>query len=278
MKIAYGTYATPMMSHEDSIRMMAEIGYEGVEIAISPKHIMPDSFDLSQRKIMKGVLNELGFEVPGFLMLGSVLTDDKNVHLKRLDLTKQVIEIANDLGIERKIIISTGSGGNSSMWEAKRDNLARLIDDYAKVADRYDAIIAVEPHVNAMVDRSERAIWLMKILDNPFVKLHFDIVHLFLAKEKITEAVNALLPYTAHTHVTDAIIKENGFELVPLGKGELDCNEYIKAMKEAGWADYITVEVSAMVWTKEGYDPLEVAEISYETVNKAFELAGVKKG
>lgn len=277
MKIAYGTYATPMMPIDDSLRMMANLGYEGVEIAISPKHIVPDSFDLAKRKSMKSVLDELNFEVPGFLMLGSALTDDKQTHQKRLDLTKQVIELANDLGIRRKIVISTGSGGNSGMWEARRDDLARFLDDYAKIADRHDAIIALEPHVNAMVDRSERAIWLMKTLDNPYIKLHFDIVHMFLAKEPIRETVLALVPYTAHTHVTDAKIKENGFELVPLGEGELDCNEYIKAMKESGWTDYITVEVSAMVWSKEGYDPLAVASISYKTLDKAFDLAGVTR-
>ena len=70
---------------------------------------------------------------------------------------------------------------------------------------------------------------------------------------------------------------ENGFELVPLGQGELDCNEYIKAMKDAGWTDYITVEVSVMVWSNEGYDPLSVASISYDTVNKAFKSAGVPR-
>jgi len=277
MKIAYGTYATPMMSIEDSLMMMADLGYEGVEIAISPKHIMPENFDLSQRNSMKAVLDEFGFEVPGFLMLGHALSPDQQAHQKRLDLTKQVIELANNLGIERTPVISTGSGSSSAMWEEKKDDLVRALDDYAKVAAEYDAIIAVEAHVNALVDRTERAIWLMKTLDNPYVKLHFDIVHMFLAGEPITETVHALVPYTAHTHVTDAIVKENGFELVPLGKGDLDCNEYIKAMKYAGWTDYITIEVSAMVWSKEGYDPLEVASISYETVDKAFKLAGVRR-
>jgi hydroxypyruvate isomerase len=277
MKIAYGTYATPMMPLEDSLRMMANLGYEGVEIAISPKHIMPESFDSSQRQSLKSVLDELGFEVPGFLMLGSALSGDEQSHQMRLDLTKQVIKLANDLGIKRTPVISTGSGGNTAIWETKRDDLVRSLEDYGKVASEYGAIIAVEPHVNAMVDRTERAVWLMKTLDNPAIKLHFDIVHTYLAKDPIKKAVHALVPYTAHTHVTDVKIKENGFELVPLGQGELDCNEYIKAMKDADWTDYITVEVSAMVWSKEGYDPLSVASISYDTVNKAFKSAGVPR-
>jgi len=277
MKIAYGTYATPMMTTKDSLHMMASMGYEGVEIAISPKHIMPENFDRLQRQILSNVLDESGLEVPGFLMLGSALPNDKQSHNKRLDLTKWVIELARDIGVKRTPVISTGSGGSSANWDEKKDDLARSLDDYAKVASDEGAIIAVEPHFNAMVDRSERAIWLMKTLDNPYIRLHFDIVHIFLAKEPITEAVHKLVPYTAHTHVTDAKILENGFELVLLGQGQLDCVEYIKAMKDAEWTDFITVEVSAMVWSKEGYDPISAASLSYDVISKAFDTAGVSR-
>ena len=275
MKIAYGTYATPMMELKDSLKMMADIGYKGVEIAISQRHIMPETFDRSQRKSLRNILGDLGFDVPGFLMLGPALQDDSYLHRKRLDQTKRVIELARDIDIQRTPIISTGSGGNSDNWEDRKSDLARSLEDYAKVAEQEDAIIAVEPHFHALVDRSERAIWLMETLDNPFVKLHFDIVHNFLMKEPIAETVRKLIPYTVHTHVTDAKLLDDGFELVPLGQGELDCVEYVKAMKEAGWDDFITIEVSAMVWTKEGYDPISVASLSYETLVKAFESAGV---
>ena len=60
--------------------------------------------------------------------------------------------------------------------------------------------------------------------------------------------------------------------------GELDCVEYVRAMKDAGWDDFITIEVSAMVWSKEGYDPVAAAELSYETISNAFEAACVTRG
>jgi sugar phosphate isomerase/epimerase len=271
MKIAYGTYATPMLPLEESLIMMANMGYEGVELAIGPKHIMPENLSSSQRQQLKKVLAELKLDVPGFLMLGSALSIDKDAHNKRLDLTQQVIQLAKDIGIKRTPVISTGSGGGSANWESQRDNLVCALEDYAKIASDEGAIIAVEAHVNAMLDRTERAIWLMKTIDNPVIRLHFDIVHFFLMKEPIRETVFALLPYTAHTHVTDARILEKGFELVLLGQGELDCVQYIKAMQDAGWTDFITIEVSAMVWSKEGYDPIKAASFSYDTLHRIME-------
>jgi hydroxypyruvate isomerase len=278
MKIAYGTYATSMMPLEEALRMIADIGYDGVELCISPKHnVMPEDLDSAQRQQLKEMLQGLNLGVPSLFMLGSVLTEDKEAHSKRLDLTRRVMELASDLDIGASPVISMGIGGRTAMWKTHRDLLVRLLEGYAKLASDEGFILAVEPHVNAMIDRTERALWLMETVDNPLIRLHFDIVHLYLAREPITETVHKLVPYTAHTHVTDARIFEDRFELVPLGQGELDCVEYVKAMHEAGWTDFITVEVSTMVWSKEDYDPFAVAASSYKTLDNAFREAEVPR-
>jgi len=111
------------------------------------------------------------------------------------------------------------------------------------------------------------------------VRLHFDIVHLFLAGEKIEDSVRALAPYTAHTHITDARRHADGSrELVLLGQGELDSVAYLRAMDAAGWTGFITLEVSMMVWGAEGYDPVAAAQYSYDTLSNAFAEAGVVRG
>jgi sugar phosphate isomerase/epimerase len=278
MKIAYGTYATPMMSLEDAIEMIKEIGYDGVEICIGPKHkSMPEDWNTEKRREIKDLLEELELGVPSLFMLGSVLTEDKEEHKQRLELTKRVIQLARDLDMVDHPVISVGIGGRSNMWETHRNMLLDLLESYEKLASREGFILALEAHARAMVDRSERAIWVMETVDSPLIRLHFDIVHFFLAGEKISESVHRLVPYTAHTHVTDAKIKDDGFELLPLGKGELDCVEYVRAMQEAGWEDFITVEVSTMVWSKEDYNPYHVASISYDTLDSAFNEVGIPR-
>ncbi len=278
MKIAYGTYAMPMLSLEEALPMIADIGYDGVELCISPKHnSMPEDLDSAKRQQLKAMLSDLNLGVPSLFMLGSVLTEDRGVHKNRLDLARQVMELARDLEIGESPVLSVGIGGKTAMWETHRDHLVHLLKDYEKLASDEGFILAVEAHCNAMVDRTERAIWLMEAVNSPFIRLHFDIVHFYLAKEPITETVHKLLPYTAHTHVTDARILEDKFELLPLGRGELDCVEYVKAMHEAGWTDFITVEVSAMVWSKEDYSPFAIAALSYSTLNSAFKEAGVPR-
>jgi len=278
VKIAYGTYAMPMLPIEEALSAVADIGYDGIEIAIGSKHnSMPKQLDSAKRQNIKKMLSELNLGVPALFILGGLFTNDSEVHKSNIRLTRQVAELAKDLDLGQNPVISMGIGGKSGSWEAQREKIVRLLEDYAKVAEDEGFILAVEPHVNAAVDRTDRAIWLMETVDNPLIRLHFDIVHFYLAGEAIEETVPKLVPYTAHTHVTDARIHEDGFELVLLGQGELDCTAYVESMHKAGWKDFITVEVSTMVWSKEDYEPIKAASFSYDTLTQAFEKAGVPR-
>jgi sugar phosphate isomerase/epimerase len=268
----------PTVPLEEALVTVAEIGYDGLELAIGPRHnSMPEQIDSSKRQQLKKMFAELTLGVPALFILGGVLTEDKETHKKNLQLTTQVIELARDLDIGTRPVISMGIGGRSPSWEAQREPLLRLLEDYAKVAADEGFIFAIEPHSGAMVDRTERAIWVMENLNNPYVRLHFDIVHFFMGGEDIEETVFKLVPYTAHTHVTDAKKTDKGFELVLMGQGDLDCLTYVKAMHQAGWTDFITLEVSVRVWGREDYDVNEAAKQSYAVLDEAFKKAMIPR-
>ena len=144
------------------------------------------------------------------------------------------------------------------------------------MADREDFVLAGEAHCGAAVYNSERITRLLDAVDHRRVRLHFDIVHLFLAGEPIGDAVRTLVPYTAHTHITDAVVSDDAsFRLVLLGDGDLDAVAYMRAMREAGWDDFITLEVSTMIWSQDDYDPEAAARKSYDALSAAFDGAGV---
>jgi sugar phosphate isomerase/epimerase len=91
--------------------------------------------------------------------------------------------------------------------------------------------------------------------------------------------VRKLVPITGHTHITDARRHDDGtFDLLLLGDGDLDSATYVRAMAEAGWDSYITLEVSARVWGRDDYDVQEAARRSYASLDGAFREAGVTRG
>ena len=281
MKIAYGTYAMPNIPLEEAVPMLAEMGYNGVEICIGSKHIgsLPDQIDQARRNRLKNLLIEHNMGVPALFIAGiHILAEDDPTHENYLAQAREAVRLAKDLVPEGRPVLSIGIGGKSESWEQVRHEIVRRFKDYAQLASDEGVILAGEAHCGAAVDRSERALWVFEEVDSPSVGLHFDIVHFYLANEEIEDSVKAMYPITVHTHITDARKHEDGtFDLLLLGQGDLDSVTYLKAMDEAGWTSYITLEVSARVWSKEDYDPVEAAVFSYKTLDNAFKAAGVER-
>ena len=280
MKIAYGTYAMPTVPLEEAIPFLARTGYDGVEIALGPRHVdsTPDLIDWSRRATLRGLLREHQMGVPALFMLGHILEEDEQAHRRNLEYTREVVQLARDLEIGDPPVIAVGIGGKSARWEEQRAEIVRLLQDYAQLAEEEGFILAGEAHCNAAVDRSERALWVIEAVDSPRVGLHFDIVHFYLSGERIEDSVQAMVPITAHTHITDARKHDDGtFDLLLLGQGDLDSVAYLKAMRGAGWTGFITLEVSGRVWGQEGYDPFAAAVYCYQTIDSAFKKAGVPR-
>lgn len=281
MKTAYGTYAMPTLPLEEAFAELARIGYDGVEICISERHAgaTPEQMDSGRRKELAAALAEKGLGVPALFVTGHLFHADPAGVAETLERLRICAQLARDLGVPGDPVLAMGFGARTADWDNIRAKMADQLAQYGALAEAEGFMLAGEAHCNAAVDRSERVVWLMEEVAHPRVRYHFDIVHLFLAGEDEREAVFAVLPYTAHTHITDARrLPEGKFELVLLGDGELDSVKYMTAMKDAGWDSFITLEVSTMVWGKEGYDPVAAAEKSYRNLTRAFEQAGVERG
>jgi sugar phosphate isomerase/epimerase len=200
-------------------------------------------------------------------------------HAANLSFASELNGLMRDFVPDREPVLAFGIGGRDYEWLKIRDSLAAAGREYGELAQREGFHVAIEAHSGAAVDRTSRALWLIEQIGNDRVKLHFDMVHFFLAGESVEEAVPALVPITGHTHVTDTRVHDDGSrDLLLLGQGELDTKGYVRAMHEAGWDDFITLEVSGMVWGKPGYDAVAAAEFAYATLDGAFREAGVPRG
>lgn len=281
MKIAYGTYAMPRTRLEEALPFLRSVGYDGVEICVSPRHpdALPPDFDPPRRERIRALLSEHRLEVPAMMVIGAHLwTPDEEQHRRNLELIRETAQLGRDFGVREPVVVSVGIGGKTDKWDAEKPRIFERLREYAAMAAKEGFIIAGEAHCGAAVDRTSRALEAIRAADSPNLQLHFDIVHFFLAGDGIEECVRQLVPITAHTHITDAQRHPDGsFDFHVLGDGELDATTYMRAMAAAGWDDHITLEVSARVWSRDGYDSEETARRSYRALAAAFEAAGVAR-
>ncbi len=135
----------------------------------------------------------------------------------------------------------------------------------------------MEPHVGGLVDTPERMIAILQKIDSPNLRVNFDISHFDVLGMTIEESVRALIPYTVHTHVKDQRGRYPNHEFLTPGEGSFDYVTYLCTMQKYGYAGFINAEVSVMRQRQPGYDPLAAATLSYVTLSKAFDEAGIER-
>jgi sugar phosphate isomerase/epimerase len=273
MKLAYGTYALPNMPLEEAIPMLGGMGYRGLEIALSAKHVgsLPEEMDAARRRRLRELLAANDMKLPAFMVTRGVYTEDPAQHQANLEHARVCAQLGRDLGIDGPPVLAQVAGGPKGEWDNIKGRMVELLLDYAKVAEEEDFIMAPEAHSRTAWYGTPSIKWLLDTVNHPRVGLHFDIVHTFLAGEAVADSVRELLPYTVHTHVTDARHLPDGSDTFALvGTGEMDIPAYVAAMDKYGWKDFITLEVSTLVWGVEGFDFTGAAQSCYEVMAKAF--------
>jgi len=174
-------------------------------------------------------------------------------------------------------VVNTTPGGGPSEWDKVKDLLVERTKEIVDYTSKLGVVLAMEPHVGASIDRPEKALWLLKKVDSPYLKLNFDISHFDVLGMTIEETVPVLAPHAAHTHVKDQSGRYPDHQFLIPGEGPFDFARYLRAMRRAGYNGFITAEVSVMVQRRPNYDPLAAADLTYRTLSKACREAGIAR-
>ncbi|HET6319883.1 MAG TPA: hypothetical protein VFG86_25775, partial [Chloroflexota bacterium] len=102
-----------------------------------------------------------------------------------------------------------------------------------------------------------------------------DNSHFEVMGRDLSDYVPLLAPLSVHTHVKDQRGVAPNYEFLVPGEGDFDYARYLTAMQAAGYAGFVTVEISKQVQNRPDYDPAEVAGRSFETLTAAAQTAGV---
>jgi len=270
LPLGFSLYGMKSLPLAGAISACAEIGYDGVELALmpgypaEPKLLSPDA-----RKELRKRLADAKLSLHGLMENLPALGTDK-AHRANLDRLKVAAELGHALSPDAPPPIETILGGKPAEWEKVKDNLAERLRSWADIGKAIKTVIAVKPHVGNALHSVAGATWLLKQVNSPWVRLAFDFSHLVLRGEKLADAVAALVPHAAFVHVKDAKGTPGKFEFLLPGEHGIDYAEYAKLLAAAKYAGPVVVEVSGMISNKPGYDPRAAAKKSYANLSRAF--------
>jgi inosose dehydratase len=188
-----------------------------------------------------------------------------------------VTELAHDLAPDRPPLVQTVLGGGR--WDEKKNLFRDRLAGWLTVAKESKVVLAIKPHRGGAMSRPEEAIWLIQQLKEPVcLRLVYDYSHYAFRDMPLEETVRTALPYTAHIAVKDAIQKGERVEfLLPGESGAFDYVRLLQLFHDGGYRGDICCEVSSMVSSKPGYDPMAAAKTCYKNMARAFEKARVPR-
>lgn len=226
----------------EGIKKAAELKLDGIQPYATSGDISPENLTKTGRKDFKEFVEGLGLRISALVGdFGHGFADPKTVS-ENVEKTRGVIDLAFALGVK---IVTTHIGvvpenENEVGWKM----MVQSLPEVGTYAFNRGIVLATETG-------PEPAALLKKLLDyvnNPGLKVNYDPANLVMvAGDNPVKSVYTLSGYIVHTHAKDGVkLPDEGgrkrWEEKPLGEGNVDFPEYLKAMKEIGYNGFFTIE------------------------------------
>jgi len=277
--LSIGTYSLKGMPIAEGIKLVSEIGYDGIEIATQPPYDgEPARLSAERRREIKNLLQHSGLRLTA-LMEHLVPADKADNHQAQLDRLRRVAELGIELSPDHRPLVQTVLGGGAK-WDDRKNLYCDRLADWQEIGKQTKTVIAIKPHRGGALSQPSEAIWLINELGNsPWLRMVYDYSHYAFRNLPLDETVKSSLPYTSHIAVKDAVQsgEKVSFDL-PGAAGTIDYARLLKHFYQGGYRGDVCVEVSAQVSSKPNYDPVVAAKTSYRNLSAAFESAGVPRG
>lgn len=217
-------------STESAIRDIAAAGYAGVEIFDGNLREYEDRPD-----DLVGALDEVG------VSLAAVYTGANFVYRDIVEDEFWRIEKAATLAATfgaTNLVVGGGAKRSAGTTDEDYQRLAEGLDRVADVAERHGLRASYHPHLTTIVEGPEQ---VDRILSLSRIAFCPDTGHLAAGGGDPVELIRRHADRVTHVHLKDFTPQPFGFH--PLGRGSVDIPGVLRALQDAGYDGWATVEL-----------------------------------
>ncbi|MBC8289406.1 MAG: sugar phosphate isomerase/epimerase [Planctomycetes bacterium] len=277
MTLGFSTYGMKTLTTERAIDLIADIGYDAVEITVWPGwDAEPSNVDAARRGRLQKQLADRKLKLTS-LMEHVYPAADTAQHKKDLERFQGVFQLARDLSGDEPPVVQTVLGGGR--FEDKKNMILERVGDWVELGKKHGIVTCIKPHRGGSVSQPSEGIWILKQLAQPkWARMVYDYSHYIFRDIPFVESIRQSLPYIGHVAIKDTIKKGNGTAFVLPGEaGTIDFVTLLKELAKGGYTGDISCEVSGMVSGKPGYDPENAVKTCYKNIAPMFKKAGLKR-
>ena len=254
-------YNTNGLAHHrplDALRLVAELGYEGLALTPDIGQLDPLRLDADEVRDLRGWSEELGVAIAieagaRFLLDArrkhrpNLMDTDRGERDRRVDLYRRLLDLGAAPDAE---VLSLWSGAPEDGATCADDpgRLEHLAEGLAPVLTHAHAVgvqVAFEPEPGMYVERPGEYVALLERMGEAgdTLGLTLDVGHCLVTGDLPVDAqVRALAPRLVHVHLDD--IAGGVHEHRMFGEGELDLAGTLAALAEVGFEGMAAVELS----------------------------------
>ena len=245
MKLAISNIAWESQELDEHLKLIKQLGCQGVEIA--PSLIWPEPTETSsfQRKDLKRKINNFDLNLVGLHAL-LFTRPDLELFLSRENRTQtgeyliRLFELCRDLGGKTLIF---GSPKNRRLHDQHYQDCFKIAVDFfqnlAESARNCDVIFCIEPlshKETEFITSSPEAFELVDQVNHPSFGLHLDTKAMIDSKEDFHQVFKRYAKMLRHFHVSEEGLK-------PPGTMGFDHKQMGSALRQSGYTGYISIEM-----------------------------------
>jgi len=266
MKFAFNTFPyssfptlLPTYTLDETIRSIAEAGYDAVEIGCCAPHAWPQHLAKDRRKEIRAIADAEGLDISALLPAiggGFGCNPCSSLRAERQATVSHyidIIDLASDLGAGMVLYIG-GWRAQGMSPETGWDYSTECLRQIAIHAQDRGITIAIEPTTSDtnLIDTPADARRMMEAVETSNVKLMFDTFHMDFEGGSFAAYVAEMGADLVNIHVADTQRKA-------IGEGTTDWLLCMEALVTANYTGHVTVEAG---FGHRGAEPGEVARES----------------
>lgn len=231
-----------------TLECAARLGYTGLEVAPFTIGEHAGQIEPQKRRDLANAARRAGVPVIGlhWLLVSPkglyVTTPDDQIRRRTADYFVDLVRLCADMG-GTFMVIGSPKQRNLLPGITRERALGYAEEVYGRAlpeAERCGVTLAIEPLSPADTDflrTGDDGIELIKRLNHPRFRLHLDVKAMSGSeKDPIPDVIRRSAPYLHHFHANDP-------NLLGPGMGAVDHRPIMKALKEAGYKGWLSVEV-----------------------------------
>lgn len=229
---------------ERAISEIARLGYSGFEVFDGNLMEYEGSLDRFRTLTEREGIDLVAVYSGGNFVFNDILAEE----LWRI---RRAAGIAGQLGA-RFLVVGGGAQRAQGTTDDDYAALASVLDEIVDIAQEEGLDAVFHPHLTTIVETPQQ---VARVLEGSRIGLCADTAHLAAGGGDPAQMIRDHSDRLRYVHLKDLTREPFGF--MPLGRGDLDMTEIVRALGDVGYDGWVTVELDSY-----GGQPSEAARIS----------------